>query len=40
MMHGARTDYCMLLGRIFLLITGAGRLSLDARIDSAGGQLG
>jgi uncharacterized membrane protein YphA (DoxX/SURF4 family) len=40
MMHEARTDYCMLLGLIFLLISGAGRLSLDARIDSAGGQLG
>ena len=30
-MHEARTDYCMLLGLIFLLITGAGPLSLDAR---------
>ena len=36
MMHEARTDYCMLLGLVFLLITGAGRLSLDARIDHAG----
>lgn len=36
MMHDARTDYCMLLGLIFLLITGAGSLSLDARIDDAG----
>ncbi len=33
MMHEARTDYCMLLGLIFLLITGAGSFSLDARID-------
>jgi len=36
MMHEARTDYCMLLGLVFLLVTGAGRLSLDARIDHAG----
>ena len=36
MMHEARTDYCMLLGLIFLLITGAGPLSLDARFDDAG----
>ncbi|MFZ1134747.1 MAG: DoxX family protein [Candidatus Korobacteraceae bacterium] len=35
-MHEARTDYCMLLGLIFLLITGAGRLSLDARLDEPG----
>ena len=33
MMHEARTDYCMLLGLVFLLITGAGALSLDARFD-------
>jgi len=37
MMHEARTDYCMLLGLIFLLITGAGRLSLEARFDDTGG---
>jgi len=37
MMHEARTDYCMLLGLIFLLITGAGRLSLYARFDDTGG---
>jgi putative oxidoreductase len=30
--HEARTDYAMLLGSIFLLLVGAGRLSLDARI--------
>ncbi|SPE27827.1 DoxX [Candidatus Sulfotelmatobacter sp. SbA7] len=30
-MHEARTDYCMLLGLIFLLIAGSGTLSLDAR---------
>ena len=37
MMHEARTDYCMLLGLIFLLITGAGTISLDARFDEAEG---
>lgn len=36
MMHEGRTDYCMLLGLVFLLLTGAGRLSLDARFDRAG----
>jgi uncharacterized membrane protein YphA (DoxX/SURF4 family) len=40
MMHEARTDYCMLLALIFLLITGAGRLSLDARLDHRYSQLG
>lgn len=30
MMHEARTDLAMLLGSIFLLIVGAGRLSIDA----------
>jgi putative oxidoreductase len=30
MAHEARTDFCMLLGGIFLLIVGAGWLSLDA----------
>ena len=30
MAHEARVDYAMLLGCIFLLITGAGRWSLDA----------
>jgi putative oxidoreductase len=30
MAHEARTDWSMLLGSIFLLIVGAGRLSLDA----------
>ena len=28
--HEARTDYCMWLGCLFLLIVGAGRLSYDA----------
>ena len=30
MIHEARTDLCMLLGLIFLLIVGAGRRSADA----------
>jgi len=32
MAHEARTDFSMLLGSIFLLIVGAGALSLDARL--------
>jgi putative oxidoreductase len=32
MAHEVRTDYSMLLGSVFLLLVGAGRLSLDARI--------
>lgn len=32
MAHEARTDYSMLLGAIFLVIAGAGRWSLDARL--------
>jgi uncharacterized membrane protein YphA (DoxX/SURF4 family) len=31
-MHEARADYCMWLGSLFLLIVGAGSLSLDARL--------
>ncbi len=31
MLHEARTDFSMLLGLLFLLITGAGSLALDAR---------
>jgi putative oxidoreductase len=31
-MHEARTDYCMLLGLIFLLIAGSGTLSVDERL--------
>jgi putative oxidoreductase len=31
MMHEARTDFCMLLGLIFLLIVGSGTLSFDER---------
>jgi putative oxidoreductase len=30
--HEARTDYCMLLGLIFLLWVGSGPLSIDQRI--------
>ena len=34
MAHEARTDFSMLLGSIFLLIVGAGALSLDARLEA------
>jgi putative oxidoreductase len=35
MAHEARTDFCMLLGAIFLLIVGAGKtLSVDAHLAS------
>lgn len=30
--HEARTDWCMLLGSVFLLLVGSGPISLDARI--------
>jgi hypothetical protein len=32
MAHEARTDYCMFLGSLFLLIVGAGLWPLDALI--------
>jgi putative oxidoreductase len=32
MAHESRTDFAMLLGSIFLLIVGAGALSMDARL--------
>ncbi len=32
MVHEARVDYAMLLGSVFLLLVGAGRLSLDTHI--------
>jgi putative oxidoreductase len=32
MVHEARTDFCMLFGLLFLLMVGAGRLSLDGRL--------
>jgi putative oxidoreductase len=38
-MHEARTDYCMLLGLVLLLIAGAGSLSLDARFDDSAGPV-
>lgn len=31
MVHEARTDYCMLLGLIFLLLVGSGPFSIDRR---------
>ena len=31
-MHEARTDFCMLLGLIFLLLAGSGTLSFDDRL--------
>lgn len=34
MAHEARTDWCMLLGAIFLLLCGSGPLSVDARLAS------
>jgi putative oxidoreductase len=33
MLHEARVDFSMVLGLVFLLMTGAGTLSLDARRD-------
>lgn len=38
MVHEARTDFCMLFGLIFLLIVGAGTLSLDASLQRAKGR--
>lgn len=32
MAHEARTDFCMVFGLLFLLIVGAGRLSLDFKL--------
>jgi putative oxidoreductase len=34
--HEARTDYCMLLGSIFLIAVGGGPWSLDARRSASG----
>jgi putative oxidoreductase len=31
-MHEARTDYCMWLGALFILLVGAGSLSVDSRL--------
>ncbi len=35
MAHAARTDYAMVMGLLFLLISGAGSWSLDAKINGA-----
>jgi uncharacterized membrane protein YphA (DoxX/SURF4 family) len=34
MAHEARVDYAMLLGCLFLLVVGAGPISIDARLTS------
>jgi putative oxidoreductase len=34
MAHEARTDWCMFLGALFLLIVGPGAWSIDARLTS------
>ena len=33
MAHEARTDYCMLLGLLFLLLVGSGPFSIDRRVE-------
>lgn len=33
--HEARTDYCMLLGLLFLLLVGGGPLSIDRRVGTS-----
>src|SRR5271157_4366624 len=38
-MHEARTDYCMWLGALFLLIVGAGSWSLDACLSRLGNEI-
>jgi uncharacterized membrane protein YphA (DoxX/SURF4 family) len=38
MLHEARTDLCMWLGCIFLMIVGAGRFSLDAPLSRSQGK--
>ena len=40
MAHEARTDYCMLLGGIFLLIVGGGSWSLDRLLSKPTSQSG
>lgn len=37
MMHEARTDFCMVLGLLFLLIVGAGAKSLDSHLGKSHG---
>ena len=39
MLHEARTDFSMFLGLIFLLITGAGSISVDAASAKSGGTM-
>ena len=36
MAHEARTDYCVLLGLIFLFLVGGGPVSIDGRTQAAG----
>jgi len=38
MVHEARTDFCMVFGLLFLLIAGAGSLSLDASLQRSKGR--
>lgn len=38
MLHEARNDLCMLLGATFLLVVGAGRWSVDARLSDGPAQ--
>src|SRR5262249_17579423 len=40
MLHEARTDLCMWLGLVYLLIVGAGRWSIDARLTEREGSRG
>ncbi len=40
MAHEARTDFCMLLGLVFLLIAGAGAWSVDWRLTKPTGREG
>ena len=35
MVHEARSDFCMVFGLFFVLVVGAGGLSLDARIQGS-----
>jgi len=37
MMHEARTDFCMLLGLVFLLLVGGGSRSLDSHLGKSHG---
>jgi uncharacterized membrane protein YphA (DoxX/SURF4 family) len=36
-MHEARTDYCMLLGALFLIVVGGGSFSVDALLGRRNG---